>query len=157
MMMDDFEKAKRLERLLFILRHIHMPHEQMSQKFRIRDMMVLDVILKAIAHQADGLVKMSDLSIYFHITPAATSQMVREYEGKGWIEREILDRDRRSVYLKVTDQAIALLKENEQCLMRGMMDFIAYLGEDDSDALIRILEKATAYRPITAQSTEGKE
>lgn len=155
--MSDFEKAKRLEHLFFIMRRDHMPSEHVPQEFRLRDMMVLDMIQQATAHQPEGLVKMSDLSMYFHITPAATSQMVREYERKGWIERVISDRDRRNVYLKVTERAVELLKQNEERLMQGMVDFIHYLGEEDSDALIRILEKAKAYGPIIHHGKKRRE
>ena len=91
---------------------------------------------------------MSDVSHIFHITPAAVTQMVREYERKGWIERVVLASDRRSVYLQLTDQASKLLKQNEAELLAGIVDFIHYLGDEDSDALLRILDKAKAYGPI---------
>ena len=156
--MNDIEKAKRLSHLFYIMRRGHMPKpSHLSQELRIRDMMVLDVIKEAIERQKDGLVKMSDISMHFRITPAAASQMVREYERNGWLERVILDSDRRSVYLKVTNQAMELLKQNEEKLMQGIVDFIHYLGETDSDALIRILEKAKEYGPIMNHCTKGRE
>lgn len=156
--MSDIEKAKRLGHLFYIMRRERMPaHGRFDQEFRIRDMMVLDVIKEAIDRQKDGLVKMSDISMYFRITPAAASQMVREYERKGWLERVILDSDRRSVYCRVSEQAMTLLKQNEECLMAGMVDFIHYLGEEDSDALIRILEKAKNYGPIFHHCAKRKE
>lgn len=88
------------------------------------------------------------MSLYFRITPAAVSQMVKEYERKGWVERVVLEHDRRSVYLKVSEEAKALLKQNEEMAMKGIIDFIHYLGEEDSDALLRILEKAKDYGPL---------
>ncbi len=156
--MDDFEKAKRLEHLFYIMRKQRMPgHSHVPQEFKMRDMMMLDSIKQALDNAKDGLVKMSEISTLFRITPAAASQMVREYERKGWIRRVILDSDRRSVYCELTDEANELLKQNEECMMQGVVDFIHYLGEEDSDALIRILEKAKAYGPIFDHRPKGRE
>lgn len=147
--MTDIEKAKRLVHLFYIMRKEHTPHDHQGPcGFRQRDFMTLNALMTRINNQADGLVKMSDMSVYFRITPAAVSQMVREYEKKGWIERVVLESDRRSVYLKVTDEAKALLKQNEEAAMQGIIEFIDFLGEEDSEALIRILEKAKTYGPI---------
>lgn len=149
--MTDIEKAKRLAHLFYIMSKGHMrdhDHHCHEHRIRKRDVLTLGAVLSCIDAQEDGLVKMSDMSTYFRITPAAVSQMVREYEKKDWIERVVLDNDRRSVYLKVTPVAKALLKQNEEEAMKGIVEFLHYLGEEDSDALIRILEKAKDYGPI---------
>lgn len=157
--MNDIEKAKRLVHLFYIMRKEHTSnHDHPCEgKFRKRDFMTLNALLTRINAQADGLVKMSDMSVYFRITPAAVSQMVREYERKGWVERVVLEQDRRSVYLKVTEEAKALLKQNEEAAMQGIIDFIHYLGEEDSEALVRILEKAKNYGPIMKHHEESEE
>ena len=111
-------------------------------------MMTLGVILDETEKSETGMIKMSDVSHIFHITPAAVSQMVRDYERKGWLNRVVLEHDRRSVYLRFTPEALELLKQNEEELLAGIVQFIHYLGEEDSDALLRILDKAKAYGPI---------
>ena len=58
--MDDFEKAKRLEHLFYIMRKQRMPgHSHVPQEFKMRDMMMLDSIKQALDNAKDGLVKMS--------------------------------------------------------------------------------------------------
>lgn len=148
--MNDIEKAKRFSHLFYIMRKQHLSaHEGSNQRlFRMRDMMTLGAIQAETEKSENGMIKMSDVSHIFHITPAAVTQMVREYERKGWMERVVLESDRRSVYLQLTDQASKLLKQNEAELLAGIVDFIHYLGDEDSDALLRILDKAKAYGPI---------
>lgn len=148
--MNDIEKAKRLSHLFYIMRKKQLSsHEcQNQQLFRMRDMITLSAILDESEKSETGMIKMSDVSHIFHITPAAVSQMVREYERKGWLERVVLENDRRSVYLRFTPQALALLKQNEAKLLAEIVKFIHYLGDEDSDALLRILDKAKAYGPI---------
>lgn len=154
--MTDIEKAKELTHLFYVLskqRNRICHHEK---HMKTRDIMALGMVQSMIAKHADGLVKMSEISEKFHVTPAAVSQMVREYEKKGWLERVVLDSDRRSVYLKVSEEAISLIHRNEEEAMKSITDFIRYLGDEDSDALLRILKKANAYGPILRQSSEPK-
>ncbi len=148
--MNDIDKAKRLSHLFYIMKKRHLSaHESQKQRFfRMRDMMTLGVILDEIEKSETGMIKMSDVSHIFRITPAAVSQMVRDYEQKGWLKRVVLEHDRRSVYLQFTAEALELLKQNEEELLAGIVQFIHYLGEEDSDALLRILDKAKAYGPI---------
>ena len=102
--------------------------------------MMLDAII-----QNGNMVKMSEISSYFHITPAAVSQMIRSFEKKGWVERVILDNDRRSVYIKVSDAGSRMIEQNEKHVTEKLVEFIEMLGEEDAEALIRILEKARIH------------
>lgn len=149
--MTDLEKANRLVQLFYIMRKehfsVHDCHHPLYQ-LRMRDVMTLGSILEEMEKSEVGMIKMSDVSNLFKITPAAVSQMVKEYEKKGWIKRVILENDRRSVYLQVTSQAQALLQHNQEKVMQGIVDFIRYLGDEDSEAFIRILDKMKAYGPI---------
>ena len=146
--MADTEKAKQIAHLFFItnksmkagnLRNFHDHH------MRKRDVWMLGTILGYIKEHHVEMMKMSEIATYFHITPAAVSQMIKEYERKGWVERIILDQDRRSVYLKVTDSGEKMLKQNEEAAMKDLIDFLEFIGDEDSDALIRILEKAASF------------
>lgn len=145
--MDDQTKAKQLWHLLYLMGKMKM-QEQAHGEVRMRDVMTLGIIAAEIEKSDKGLIKMSEVSTSFQITPAAVSQLVRMYERKGWLQRVILEDDRRSVYLCLSEQGKRLLKEKEQGAMQGIVDFIHYLGDADSDALIRILQKARDYGPI---------
>lgn len=154
--MTDIEKAKELTHLFYVLSKQHNRTFHHEQHMKRRDIMALGMVQSMIAKQEDGLVKMSEISEMFRVTPAAVSQMVREYEKKGWLERVVLDSDRRSVYLKVTKEAIALIHKNEEEAMQSITDFVRYLGDEDSDALLRILKKANEYGSILCQKKDIK-
>ncbi len=145
--MKEQEKAKQLWHLFYFMGKMRM-QSQAQDEARMRDVMTLGMIAAEIERSEKGMIKMSDVSAYFRITPAAVSQLVRIYERKGWLVRTVLESDRRSVYLYLSEEGMRLLKEQEQGAMQGIVDFIHYLGEEDSDALIRILQKAKDYGPI---------
>lgn len=140
--MDEREAAQRLFHLFNVFRQEHAPKGKKKTGMDQRDMMMLKAIMKL--NQGDT-VKMSQLSDYFHITPAAISQGIRNFENKGWVERVILEEDRRSVYVKVTDKAKKLILNCEHHDTEKVVDFLRYLGEEDYLALIRIMEKAIKY------------
>lgn len=154
--MSDIEKAKRLTHLFYVMQHQHKHEAPREDHIRRRDIMTLEAIQYILKQEDETLIKMSKVSECFNITPAAVSQMIRDYERRGWIERVVLDTDRRSVYLKVSDDAAKLIKENEEACMEDTVAFIEYLGKADSEAFIRILEKAAAYGPIMKHRKKEK-
>lgn len=154
--MQEEEKAKRLWHLFYLMGKMRA-HANAKEEVRMRDVMTLCSIALLIEKDIRHLIKMSDISAYFLITPAAVSQLVRDYERKGWLRRVVSQQDRRSVYVEITNAGKQLLEEQEKDAMHDIIAFLHYLGEEDSDALIRILEKATDYGPIMKQRSKGKE
>lgn len=145
--MNEVEKAKQLWHLMYLMSKLKMDRHAQDE-VRMRDVMTLGRIAAAIQESEMGLVKMCDVSAYFQISPAAVSQFVREYERKGWLKRVVLDSDRRSVYLRVSESGLCMLKEHEEKAMKHIVDFLHYLGEEDSAALLRILDKAKDFEPM---------
>ena len=141
--MDEMEIVRRLYHIFYMMRKegvAFSENKEHHHAIRGRDLMLLDMIV-----QNGNMMKMSDISTYFNITPAAVSQIIRLLENKNWVERVILDNDRRSVYIVVSDIGITLIKENEQHVTEKIVELLAVLGEEDGEALIRILEKFRAY------------
>lgn len=144
--MTDIEKARKLSQLFYVFRKDNTKKQPCAdENMNHRDIMMLNA---AISMRKDGLVKMSDISDHFHISPAAISQAIRTFEKKGWVERVVLENDRRSVYIKVSDEAKQMMKHVEDQMNDHLTDFLEYLGEEDSIALLRIMEKAVAYGKI---------
>lgn len=140
--MDEMEIVRRLYHIFYSMRKesIHLDQHKEHHAIRSRDLMLLDTIV-----QSNNMMKMSDISTYFNVTPAAVSQMIRILEKKKWVERIVLDQDRRSVYIKVSELGMELIEENEQHVTEKIVEFIEILGEEDGEALIRILEKSRAF------------
>lgn len=113
-------------------------------KIRHHDLM----FLKAIEHLdvANGSVKMNDLSNYFSISAPAISQVIRRFETLGYVSREQLDHDRRSVYIQLSEQVKIEMKETEAMINANLIRLITFLGEEDSKELIRIMQKASQFR-----------
>lgn len=138
--MDEMEIVRRLYHMFYLMRResFRMASEhQAPHPIGGRDLMMLDAIV-----QNGNQMKMSEISSYFHITPAAVSQMIRSFEKKNWVERILLENDRRSVYIKVSEQGAKMIEQNEKHVTEKLVEFIEMLGEDDAQALIRIMEKA---------------
>lgn len=108
------------------------------------DMMFLKAIIQ-LSNQSKGMVKMSDVSNYFNISAPAMTQQVRRFEKMNFIERVQQEHDRRSVYLRLTAHALEKINETEAVLNQDLIDFITYLGEEDSKELIRIMKKASQF------------
>lgn len=141
--MEEREIVRRLYHLFYMMRResFRMSSErQVPHHMGGRDLMMLDAIM-----QNGNMVKMSEISTYFHITPAAVSQMIRSFEKKNWVERVVLENDRRSVYIKVSEEGRHLIEQNEKHVTEKLVEFIELLGEDDANALIRIMEKAQVH------------
>lgn len=105
------------------------------------------MVLNGIHHMNDGKpVKMCMINQRFKISAPATSQLIRKYEKKGYISREVSEDDRRNVYVQLTDFAKEEIKAAEKQLNEDLVAFIDYLGEEDAKELIRILKKATKFK-----------
>lgn len=142
--MNEMDIVRKITQLLYAFRKDNFLNNERKSKFKLkhRDIMILDAIMR-INH--GDLIKMSDLSDYFAVTPAAISQIIKQFEKEGWIERIHLESDRRSVYIRVSDEAQQMLKNCEDFMTKHLVDFIEYLGEEDANALVRIIEKAFTY------------
>ena len=118
------------------------PRGRKKMAMNSRDMMILHGMIHL---NPEGMIKMSQIKDHFHVSPAAVSQGIRSFEQQGWVERVILDSDRRSVYIRVTEKGRRLMAQKEQEFCDQLSAYFRYLGEADSLALIRILERTIGY------------
>lgn len=142
--MNEMDIVHQVMRLIHLFRKEQISLLGMKDKdMTHRDFLILDAIIKL--SPKDGYVKMSELSAYFQVTPAAISQTVNNLEKKGWVARIHLEHDRRSVYVQVTEAAKDYMRAKAEFIKKNLPSFIKELGEEDAQALIRILEKAILY------------
>ena len=152
--MDAMEIVRRLTHLFYLFRKENATSFEEHPRIRHKDIMMLDAILSI---NKGELVKMSDISTYLQVTPAAVSQFIKGYEKKGWVERVVLDSDRRSVYIKVSDEARNVMKGCEKHMTESLYEFIEALGEEDAENFLRIMEKAVAFSKQKKEEKEKKE
>ena len=140
--MDEQEIAQKLMRLIYDMRQRSESRGRKKKTMNSRDMMILHGILHL---NPEGMIKMSQIKDYFHVSPAAVAQGIRSFEQQGWGERVLLDNDRRSVYIRVTEKGRELMQKREQEFCDQLTAYFRYLGESDSLALIRTLERTIEY------------
>ena len=75
------------------------------------------------------------------------SRTVSVMEGYGWLRRERSERDRRTVFVSVTDQGAKMLKETEERALSRASELLGCLSEAESGALRTGL--TALYRVVT--------
>jgi len=86
-------------------------------------------------------VTISTLGELLEISKPAVSQMINVLEDKGYVERMTTKNDRRIVYVRLTENGKQRLAKELQSLLKGMTQIFDKMGEEDTEDLLRLLEK----------------
>lgn len=87
--------------------------------------------------EAEGMY-VSELLRATHATPPAVSRMLRGMEEKGYVERVVDRSDRRTTYIVLTAQGIALRKEAERRALDFTGRVIDQMGMADIEQLLSL-------------------
>lgn len=143
--MDVQKIVDEIQEVMYLMsKNPSFKHNKLKTEIKRHDMMFLKGIHKI--NQGD-YVKMNEIHQYFHISAPAISQMIRRYEEKNYVERVILDNDRRSVYIKLTPYVLEEMEIVDKAVNEEMTQFVNHIGEEDAKTLIRIMRKASIYHP----------
>lgn len=112
------------------------------KKSRPKDIFILLFIYR---HNDEHKVTISELANTLHVTPAAISQSVNNYEKQGWVQRVRSQQDRRTVYVQITDKAKDLLENDWANSQKKLSAYLEFLGEEDTESLVRIVEKSFTF------------
>ncbi len=115
--------------------------KEVHDEFRRRDIVYLSYIL---SNEENG-VTMSEIARHFKVTPAAASQIITIYENKGWVERIRSKVDRRTVYVKVTDEIKDKLNRKNEEQQQKFNELVEYLGPEDTENMLRILDRVKEF------------
>ncbi|MET3287631.1 UNVERIFIED_CONTAM: DNA-binding MarR family transcriptional regulator [Brevibacillus sp. OAP136] len=91
------------------------------------------------------VMKVSDISKRLQVTSPTITQLIKSLEADGLVERNIDPVDRRAVGIKLTEFGEAVTKKAKDALHTRMNGLIEYLGEEDSNRLSELLQKASGY------------
>ena len=89
--------------------------------------------------------KVSDISKMLHVTAPAVTQMLKNLEASGLVERNPDPTDRRVVYVTLTARGEETIKQAKKGLVVPFQGLVKYLGEQESNQLAELLNKAQAY------------
>lgn len=92
-----------------------------------------------------GCVSPSQLAKEMNLTQPAITHQINSLEKKGLIERSFSDTDRRKNFLNLSEKGtnlIEIIRSKDRERIRKMIEF---LGKEDSDKLMMIFRKISAY------------
>lgn len=90
-------------------------------------------------------VKISQISAKLEISNAATTQMVDTLVKQGFVERAYDALDRRITLVQMTENGIVALKFAFAQTARYLDGLFDYLGEADTEHLMRLMDKMLEY------------
>ncbi|MFQ6930315.1 MAG: MarR family winged helix-turn-helix transcriptional regulator [Eubacterium sp.] len=96
-------------------------------------------MLECLAHSDNGL--MPNEIAKSACKYCKSSSFLKAVEKKGYIQRISLEGDRRKVNIVLTDVGWDAVKGRRERMLKGVMAYLERLGEEDTENLLRILEK----------------
>ena len=100
-------------------------------------------MIKMNSSEVEG-VKISTLSELLDISKSAVSQVINALEDKGNVVRITTKNDRRVVYVRLTESGEECFAKELQVFFNGMNKIFTKMGEEDTEELLRLLEKLYA-------------
>lgn len=101
-------------------------------------------VMRRIAENAldsDDNVYAADIQNGLHVTRPAVSQMLNSLEDKGYICREIDERDRRRLIITLTPRGESILKAMKEHADQVIAETILRFGEENTALLISLLNR----------------
>ncbi|WP_186577887.1 MarR family winged helix-turn-helix transcriptional regulator [Aquibacillus kalidii] len=92
-----------------------------------------------------GYETVSEVRDILRVTSPTVTQIINRLEEKGYVERTVNKEDRRSSQVKLTDQGIAVTVKAFNMYVTSINGLIDYLGEEESEQLIGLLDKVFVY------------
>lgn len=109
---------------------------------RQKDFQVLEYIWTA---NPEHSVRMSDLTQFMEVSPAATSQLINSYEMQEIAQRVRSTEDRRANFVQIHPTLLKKFEKKMDDLNDRTAALLEYLGPEDAEALERILKKTVEW------------
>ena len=71
----------------------------------------------------------------------AVSQRISKLEAAGYVSRTPDEKDKRTIWIQLTPSGVELLQSSYQDMVREIGSILEKMGQEDSETLIRVLEK----------------
>jgi len=108
------------------------------------DVRVLFCIKNGVKSDHQGMM-VSEISSSLHVSSPTVTQLVKNLEASGQIERTMDEMDRRVYRVRLTDSGEATCQHARDAVGDAFEGLIAYLGEDESEQLAELLFKVFQY------------
>ncbi|HLI06690.1 MAG TPA: MarR family winged helix-turn-helix transcriptional regulator [Ktedonobacteraceae bacterium] len=101
--------------------------------------------LRHAAGEGNPEMKVSEISKRLNVTSPSVTQLLKGLEANGLVERHIDPADRRAVGITLTKRGELVVVKVSEAFEDSFEGLIEYLGEEDSNRLADLLEKASRY------------
>lgn len=94
----------------------------------------------AISEESGKMICVSDVAQHLRVTKSAASQMLEKLEEKGLIRKYRKENNKKTVYVKLTDEALKQCDERKRKLS-DMIDMLSKEMGDDMEEFLRLNNK----------------
>lgn len=112
-------------------------------------------VLEYIWNGPDHSVRMADLTNFMEVSPAATSQLINQYELQKLALRIRSTEDRRANFIKIHPDLLTYIDRKKQETVARIDQLMDHLGQEDAQNLLRIIEKVQNYYSNEANQGQG--
>lgn len=140
---DKIDSAQELGQIVFQFQK-QLLKSELNKEINLSEFRLLAALKNFIISHQKG-VKVSDLSNHLEITPARVTHMINSLEKNHYVERSNDQNDRRIVLIKLTEKGNIVIDSMLEHFNENFKSLSNYLGEKDTNDLIRILTSAINF------------
>ncbi len=103
--------------------------------------------LRLLAKVASNQPTVSELADQLNISSPGVTQMIDKLQGKGYVERQSLEKDQRVVRVRATADGLKALTEAEQVFESRVEALLSPLSAEERTQLLALLQKVGGRQP----------
>ncbi len=142
--MDNKDLVMEFIETLEGLRRYRRWYRDHSIPIRKNEMMLLMFLAYHLPDDSVGL-QPSELGEILRLTRPTITSMVNSLEEQGYVVRINDEEDRRVVFVRPTARGVELVSRAQAGFATSIAELIAFLGEEDAQELLRIMEKVRQF------------
>lgn len=136
--MTSMTELQYIDRLLQIFRRSGIYDRPHDEDLNDADIMILYCI--GFCEDLKNI-KLSDIATRLKVTLPAVTHKIQTLEHAGLIKKEKDTKDKRITYVKLTDKGQSYVVSSKKTYYQPLKQILESIGEEDTQHLIRILEK----------------
>lgn len=136
-------ETDKIRQLMKIMQRIHKSNQTFKMETGIpqSEYAVMNAIAcRSMAKGQEGLT-ITEISEAILISKPGVSQVVNALEERNYVKRATTKKDRRIVYVELTDEGQETLKKMREAINERILGILEKMGEEDSETLLKLLDK----------------
>ncbi len=142
--MKEYQKLQKLDRAPQVFRRSGV-YKRTATQLSNADIMVMFCVAFCDLYEK---IKLTDVAKTLRVTLPAITHKVNELVELGYLEKETSTKDLRVTYITLTPNGKAYVESIQEEYYRPLKLLVRNLGEEDTQALMRILDKISKMGKI---------